>query len=143
MVEHADLLDTQLLHEPKGIKESSEGQVYVSTVEDPALGPWGGEWRKLKVEDLDLTAQSVTTPTYQSQTSPVTLTSSIVTTTTGAIAQVTSFGEASKNDQELYLAISNLLTRLATLEDTVSKLQTLAAALESGLKTLDLFAEEE
>jgi len=143
MVEHADLIDTSLLHEPKGIKESEEGEVYVSTVSDVAAGPWSGEWRKLKVEDLDLTAQDLSTPTYQSQASPVTLTSSIVVATAGSIAQVTSFGEASKNDQELYLAVSNLLTRLATLEDTVSKLQTLTGSLSSGLKTLNLFSEEE
>ena len=143
MVEHADLIDTSLLHEPKGIKESEAGEVYVSTVSDVATGPWSGEWRKLKVEDMDLTAQELTTPTYQNQASPVTLTSSIVTTTAGSIAQVTSFGEASKNDQELYLAVSNLLTRLATLEDTVSKLRTLTGSLATGLKTLDLFSEEE
>lgn len=143
MVEHADLIDTSLLHEPKGIKESEAGEVYVSTVSDVASGPWSGEWRKLKVEDMDLTSQGLTTPTYQNQTSPVTLTSSIVTTTAGSIAQVTSFGEASKNDQELYLAVSNLLTRLATLEDTVSKLQTLTGSLATGLKALNLFSEEE
>ena len=143
MVEHADLIDTSLLHEPKGIKESEAGEVYVSTVSDVATGPWSGEWRKLKVEDMDLTTQELTTPTYQSQASPVTLTSSIVATTAGSIAQVTSFGESSKNDQELYLAVSNLLTRLATLEDTVSKLKTLTGSLSTGLKALDLFSEEE
>lgn len=143
MVEHADLIDTQLLHEPKGIKESLAGSVYVSTVTDPAAGPWSGEWRKLKVEDLALTAQELSTPTYQPQASPVTLTSSIIAETTGSITNPTSWAETGKNDQELYLAINNLLTRLATLEDTVSKLQTLTGSISSGLKTLELFQEEE
>ena len=143
MVEHADLIDTQLLHEPKGIKESLAGNVYVSTVVDQAVGPWSGEWRGLKVEDMDLEAQDLVTPTYQSQASPVTLTSSIIAETTGSITNPTSLGEAGKNEQELYLAVNNLLTRLATLEDTVSKLQTLTGSISSGLKTLELFQEEE
>ena len=141
MVEHADLIDTELLHEPKGIKESIEGEVYVSSVDNPSSGPWSGDWRKLKVEDLDLTKQSLTTPTYQSQAAASTITSSIITTPTGSISTVATFSDASKNDQELYLVIQNLLTRLATLEDTVSKLQTLTGSLSSGLKTLDLFEE--
>lgn len=143
MVEHADLIDTQLLHEPKGIKESSAGEVYVSIVLDPVNGPFTGEWRPLKVEDLDLTAQELSTPTYQPQASPVTLTSSIIAETTGSVTNPTSLGEAGKNEQELYLAINNLLTRLATLEDTVSKLQTLTSSISEGLKTLELFKEEE
>lgn len=141
MVEHAELIDTELLHEPKGIKESEEGEVYVSTVEDQTTGPWSGEWRKLKTEDLDLTKQSLTTPTYQSQAAAVTLTSSIVSPTTGSLSTIATFNDASKNDQELYLAVTNLLTRLATLEDTVSKLRTLTGSVSSGLKTLDLFEE--
>ena len=143
MVEHAQLIDTQLIHEPKGIKESSAGEVYVSTVTDPSLGPWSGEWRGLKVEDMDLEAQTLTTPTYQSQASPVTLTSSIIATTTGSVTNPTSLTEAGKNDQELYLAVNNLLTRLATLEDTVSKLKTLTGSISEGLKTLELFQEDE
>lgn len=143
MVEHAELIDTQLIHEPKGIKESVAGNVYVSTVVDPAVGPWSGEWRGLKVSDMDLTAQDLATPTYQSQASPVTLTSSIIAETTGSVTNPTSLGEAGKNDQELYVAVNNLLTRLATLEDTVSKLQTLTGSIASGLKTLELFQEEE
>ena len=143
MVEHADLIDTQLLHEPKGIKESIAGNVYVSTVIDQSVGPWSGEWRGLKVSDMDLEAQDLVTPTYQSQASPVTLTSSIIAETTGSITNPTSLGEAGKNDKELYLAVNNLLIRLATLEDTVSKLQTLAGSIASGLKTLELFQEEE
>lgn len=143
MVEHAGLIDTQLLHEPKGIKESIAGNVYVSTVVNPATGPWTGEWRRLKVSDMDLEAQDLVTPTYQSQASPVTLTSSIIAETTGSITNPTSLGEAGKNEQELYLAVNNLLSRLATLEDTVSKLQTLTNSIASGLKTLELFQEEE
>jgi len=143
MVEHANLIDTQLLHEPKGIKESSAGSVYVSTVTDPSLGPWTGEWRQLEITDLDFTIQETTTPTYQSQDAPVTLTSSISAVTTGAVAQVTSFGDASKNDQELYLAVNNLLTRLAKLEDTVSKLKTLTKDIDEGLKALAFFKESE
>lgn len=143
MVEHAELIDTSLIHEPKGIKESVAGTVYVSTVTDTAVGPWSGEWRKLTVGDLDLTAQGLTTPTYQSQASPVTLTSSIIATTTGSITNPTSLTEAGKNDQELYLAVTNLLTRLATLEDTVSKLRTLTGSVSEGLKNLELFQEEE
>lgn len=143
MVEHADLIDTQLLHEPKGIKESIAGNVYVSTVTNPSVGPWSGEWRRLKVSDMDLEAQDLVTPTYQSQASPVTLTSSIIAETTGSITNPTSLGESGKNDQELYLAVNNLLSRLATLEDTVSKLQTLTNSIASGLKTLELFQEEE
>ena len=143
MVEHAQLIDSELIHEPKGIKESSVGTVYVSNVADPISGPFNGTWRKLKIEDLDLTAQDLSTPTYQSQTSPVTLTSSIIATTTGSVTNPTSLTEAGKNDQELYLAINNLLTRLATLEDTVSKLKTLTGAIVGGLKTLGFFQEEE
>lgn len=143
MVEHAELIDTQLLHEPKGIKESLAGTVYVSTVINPSNGPWTGEWRKLKPEELDFTVQETSTQEYQEQDDPVTLTSSIVAATTGSVAQVTSFGDASKNDQELYLAISNLLTRLAKLEDSVSKLETLTSGLDEGLKTIGLFQEAE
>ena len=44
MVEHAELIDTLLLHEPKGIKESLSGMVYVSTVTNTAVGPFTGEW---------------------------------------------------------------------------------------------------
>ena len=68
---------------------------------------------------------------------------STVATTTGSLSAVTSFGEASKNDQELYLAVSNLLARLSKLEDTVSKLKTLTSGLDSGLKTIGLFEEAE
>lgn len=143
MVEHAELIDTELLHEPKGIKESEAGEVYVSTVEDSVVGPFGGEWRKLKVEDLDLTQQTLSTPEYTEPDGPVTLTSSIVAETTGSITNVTSFGEASKNDQELFLAVSNLLSRVAKLESNVGKLETLVASLSSGLKALGLFSEEE
>lgn len=143
MVEHADLIDTQLLHEPKGIKESSAGEVYVSTVQDSVSGPFTGEWRPLKVEDLDLEEQELSTPEYQPQISPVTLSSSIIAQTTGSITNPTSLGEAGKNDQELYLAVNNLLTRLYTLEDSVSKLQTLVSSLSEGLKALELFKEEE
>lgn len=141
MVEHADLIDTELLHEPKGIKESSSGEVYVSYVENAVSGPWGGEWRKLKIEDLDLTKQSVTTPTYQNQDAAVTLISTISTETTGSLSNTTTLALATKNDQELFIAVNNLLVRLAKLEDTVSKLKTLTASLSSGLKTLDLFEE--
>lgn len=143
MVEHAELIDTLLLHEPKGIKESAAGNVYVSTVVNPATGPWTGEWRKLKPEELDFTVQETATPTYQTQDAPVTVTSGIVATTTGALSQVTTFSDASKNDQELFLAVSNLLTRLSKLEDTVSKLKTLTSGLDSGLKTIGLFDEAE
>lgn len=143
MVEHADLIDTELVHEPKGIKESTAGEVYVSTVEDQNAGPWSGEWRKLEVNDLDLTKQSISTPTYQSQIPAVSLTSSIVTTTTGSLSTVATLADASKNDQELYFVVTNLLTRLATLEDTVSKLKTLTSSLSSGVKNLNLFEEEE
>lgn len=142
MVEHADLIDTELLHEPKGIKESTAGEVYVSAVEDQNAGPWAGEWRKLEVDDLDLTKQSVATPSYTEQDQPSTLTSSIIATTTGSLSTVSTLAGASKNDQELYLVITNLLTRLATLEDTVSKLRTLTNSFETGLKNLDLFVEE-
>ena len=142
MVEHADLIDTELVHEPKGIKESTAGEVYVSTVEDQNAGPWSGEWRKLAVSDLDVTQQSVATPSYTEQAQPSTLTSSIVTTTTGSLSTVATLADASKNDQELYLVVTNLLTRLATLEDTVSKLRTLTNSFETGLKNLDLFVEE-
>lgn len=143
MVEHADLIDTELLHEPKGIKESEIGEVYVSNVEDQNAGPWTGEWRKLTTDDLDLTKQTLKTPTYQSQIPAISLTSSIATTTTGSLSTVATLADASKNDQELYLALSNIMTRLATLEDTVSKLRTLTASLASGVKNLDLFEEEE
>ena len=143
MVEHADLIDTELLHEPKGIKESTAGEVYVSTVEDQNAGPWTGEWRKLATDDLDLTKQTLKTPTYQNQIPTISLTSSIATTTTGSLSTVATLADASKNDQELYLAVSNIMTRLATLEDTVSKLRTLTASLVSGVKNLDLFEEEE
>ena len=143
MVEHAELIDTQLLHEPKGIKESSAGAVYVSTVTDTAVGPWTGEWRKLKPEDLNFTVQETSTPTYQTQDDPVTLTSGIIATTTGALSTVTTFSDASKNDQELYLAVSNLLTRLSKLEDTCSKMKTLLSGVDGGLKTIGLFEEAE
>lgn len=143
MVEHADLIDTELVHEPKGIKESTAGEVYVSAVEDQNAGPWSGEWRKLAINDLDLTKQSISTPTYQNQIPAVSLTSSIVATTTGSLSTVATLADASKNDQELYFAITNLLTRLATLEDTVSKLKTLTSSLSSGVKNLNLFEEEE
>lgn len=143
MVEHASLIDTELIHEPKGIKESEEGEVYVSNVENPISGPFGGEWRKLRVSDLDLEKQVLSTPTYQDQDPASSLTSSIIAQTTGALSNVTSFGDASKNDQELFLVVSNLLTRLATLEDTVDKLQTLTSSLSDGLMALDLFSEQE
>ena len=142
MVEHADLIDTELLHEPKGIKESNEGDVYISTVDNPS-GPWGGEWRHLKVSDLDITKQGLTTPSYSSQASPATVTSSIITTITGSLSTVATLADASKNDQELYTVIQNLLTRLTTLEDTVSKLRTLTGSVSTGLKNLELFEEEE
>jgi len=141
MVEHANIIDTLLLHEPKGIKESESGQVYVSTVTDSINGPFTGEWKKLEVSNLDITKQIASTPTYQSQASPVTLTSSIVATTNNSLATVTSFTVANKNDKELYNAVDNLLTRMSTLEDTVSKMKTLTSSLDSGLKALDLFAE--
>lgn len=142
MVEHADLIDTELVHEPKGIKESAAGEVYVSTVEDPNAGPWGGEWRKLTPGDLELTQQSVATPSYNEQIPAKNLTSSIAVEPTGSITTIATLADASKNDQELYLVIVNLLNRLATLEDTVGKLRTLTGSIETGLKNLDLFTEE-
>ena len=142
MVEHANLIDTVLLHEPKGIKESAAGNVYVSTVTNPSTGPWSGEWRKLRTDELDFTVQETTSPTYQEQADARTLTSSISALTNNSLTQVTSLGDASKNDQELFLAVDNLLTRLATLEDTVSKLRILTKGLDDGLKALDFFQEQ-
>lgn len=141
MVEHAQLIDTELLHEPKGIKESLAGNVYVSTVTNAVSGPWSGEWRKLKPEDLDFTVQETSTPTYQSQDEPISFTSTITTATSGSMSDASTFTETNKNDQELYLAVINLRARLATLEDTVSKLKTLTSGLDSGLKTIGLFDE--
>lgn len=143
MVEHADLIDTVLLHEPKGIKESTAGAVYVSTVEDPTQGPWSGEWRQLEFGDLAFTAQYSAEQTYTPQPDPTTISSTITAVTTGTLTDASTFLEVNSNTQDLYLALVNARSRLTTLEDTVSKLKTLTTALDEGLKSLGLFTEEQ
>ena len=141
MVEHANLIDTQHIHEPKGIKESGAGEVYVSTVDNPNAGPWGGEWRKLRFSDLDYEQQSLTTQEYSEQKQQKSITSSIISETTGSLSQIATFADASKNDQELYLIALNLLERLYSLENTVNKLKTSSEQLSAGVKKLGLFTE--
>lgn len=142
MVEHADLIDTELLHEPKGIKESSSGEVYISKVEDPSSGPWEGEWRKLEIADLELQKQSAATQTYSTQPSQTQLSSTITATATDTLSDASSFSGVNSNTQCLYLALVNARNRITTLEDTVDKLKTLTSALETGLKSLGLFEQE-
>lgn len=143
MVEHADLIDTEFLHEPKGIKESEEGAVYVSLVTDPVSGPFTGEWRKLQPGDLEFTMQYSVTQTYSPQASPVSLTSSLTPATNGILVDATDFSVTNKNVKELYVAVSNLLSRMATLEESVSKLEVLTKSLDDGLKVIGLFSEQE
>jgi len=142
MVEHAQIIDTELLHEPKGIQESVDGEVYISDNDDENTNPTG-HWGKLPITSLDFTAPQTVTQTYTSPTSPVTLTNTIVGTASGTITPSTNFTQANQNFLELYTAIDNLMTRLVTAESNLSKVQTLLTDIDAGLKSIDILAEEE
>lgn len=142
MVEHAQIIDTELLHEPKGITDSTEGEVYISDNDDENTNPTG-HWGKLPITSLDFIPAQTTTASYDDFDSPVTLTSSIVGTPTGILSEVSSFAGTNQNFLELYTAINNLLTRLAIVESNLSKVQTLLTNVDSGLKTTGFLAEEE
>lgn len=142
MVEHAEIIDTNLLHEPKGITESSSGQVYISDNDAENTNPTG-HWGPLPISSLDFTAPETATQSYTSPVSPVTLTSTIIGTPTGTLTDAVNFSQANQNFLELYTAINNLLLRLATAESNLSKVQTLLTDVDAGLKSIDILAEEE
>lgn len=142
MVEHAQIIDTELLHEPKGITDSTEGEVYISDNDDENTNPTG-HWGKLPITSLDFDAPQTATQSYTSPASPVTLTSTIIGTPTGTVTDAVNFSQANQNFLELYTAINNLLLRLATAESNLSKVQTLLTDVDAGLKSIDILAEEE
>lgn len=143
MVEHAQLIDTSLLHEPKGIKESEAGEVYVSTVQNVTTGPYTGEWRKLEVGDILFTQQYSAEQSYTPQPLPTNISSTITAVTTGTLSNASTFYEVNSNTQDLYLALVNTRNRLATLEDSVSKLITTITSIDNGLKSLGWFTEQQ
>ena len=142
MVEHADIIDTELLHEPKGITDSEEGEVYISDNDDENNNPTG-HWGKLPVSSLDFVPAQTATQSYTSFGSPVTLTNTIIGTPAGVVTEAANFTTANQNFLELYTAINNLLTRLAVVENNLSKVQTLLTNVDGGLKTTGFLAEEE
>ena len=142
MVEHADILDTELLHEPKGITESVDGEVYISDNDDANTNPTG-HWGKLPVTSLDMVPPQTASKTYASPAEAVTLLNTIVKTPSGTLSTASDFSDVNQNTVELYTAVNNLLTRLATVESNLSKVQTLLTSLDSGLKTVGIVAEEE
>lgn len=142
MVEHAEIIDTNLLHEPKGITDSISGEVYISDNDDENTNPTG-HWGKLPVSSLDYTVPETASKTYTNFESPVSLSNTIVATPTGTLTPATDFTGANKNTVELYTVINNLMTRLAIVESNLGKVQTLLTSLDSGLKTAGFIAEEE
>lgn len=142
MVEHADIIDTELLHEPKGILESTEGEVYISDNDEDNNNPTG-HWGKLPISSLDFTPEETTTQTYDSFPTAGTLTSSIVGTPTGVVSEASSFGGANQNVLELYTAIDNLFSRMLVVESNLAKVQALLSDVDAALKTIGFLAEEE
>ena len=142
MVEHADILDTSLLHEPKGITDSESGEVYISDNDAENTNPTG-HWGKLPISSLDFTAPQTATQTYTQPAQSVSLTSTIIGVPTGTVTDAVNFSQANQNFLELYTVINNLLLRLATAESNLSKVQTLLTDVDAGLKSIDILAEEE
>lgn len=141
MVEHADIIDTELLHEPKGITDSTSGEVYISDNDDENNNPTG-HWGALPVSSIDFTPPQTASKTYTSFASPVTLINAILATPTGTLSTTSTFAGVNQDLVELYTAVDNLLTRLAIVESNLGKVQTLLTSLDSGLKTVG-FVEEE
>ena len=142
MVEHADIIDTSLLHEPKGITESSSGEVYISDNDENNTNPTG-HWGKLPVESIGFTVPQTVSQTYTNFASPVSLVNGIAGTPAGSLAPAANFTTVNQNTVELYTAVNNLLTRLAIVEGNLAKVQTLLNSLDSGLKAAGFVAEEE
>lgn len=142
MVEHADIIDTNLLHEPKGITDSEEGEVYISDNDENNSNPTG-HWGKLPISSIDFVAPETATQTYSNLVNPVTLVNAISGVPTGTLTTAVDFGGVNQNTVELYTAVNNLLTRLAVVESNLTKVQTLLTNLDSGLKSINIIAEEE
>lgn len=142
MVEHADIIDTELLHEPKGIIESEEGEVYISDNDDQGTNPTG-HWGRLPVSSLDFEPPTTASESYTDFSLPVTLTNTIIGTPTGVVTEAVNFSAVNQNLLELYTAVNNLLTRLAIVEGNLSKVQALLTNIDSGLKSTGFLVEEE
>lgn len=142
MVEHADIIDTNLLHEPKGITDSEAGEVYISDNDENNSNPTG-HWGKLPISSLDFTAPQTAAQTYSNFVNPVTLVNAIAGVATGTLTTAVTFSDVNQNTVELYTAIDNLLTRLAVVEANLAKAQTLLTNLDAGLKSVEIVAEEE
>ena len=141
MVEHAQIIDTDLLHEPKGITDSVSGEVYISDNDDENTNPTG-HWGKLPISSLNVTPPQTATQTYSSVPAAVTLSNTIVKTPTGTLSTATDFSDVNQNTVELYKAVDNLLSRLTVVESNLSKVQTLLTSLDSGLKTAGYVEED-
>ena len=139
-MEHKDITGANV-HEPKGIETSVSGEVYVSTVENETDGPFSGEWRKLRLSDLDITTSEVGTLTTEAVPSPVVLKSNIVANTTGEMdAEVTVVGY-NKNFQELFLLLENVDERLQVVERNQQALITTVRVIRDSLVSQGLLTE--
>lgn len=139
-MEHKDITGANV-HEPKGIETSVSGEVYVSTVENETDGPFSGEWRKLRLSDLELSTSEVGTLTTEVVPSPVVLKSNIVANTTGEMdAEVTVVGY-NKNFQELFLLLDNVDKRLQVVERNQQALITTVRVIRDSLVSQGLLTE--
>lgn len=139
-MEHKDITGANV-HEPKGIETSVSGEVYVSTVENETDGPFSGEWRKLRLSDLEVSTSEVGALTTEAVPSSIVLKSNIVANTTGEMdAEVTVVGY-NKNFQELFLLLDNVDKRLQVVERNQQALITTVRVIRDSLVSQGLLTE--
>lgn len=141
-MEHKDITGANI-HEPKGIEDSLAGEVYVSTVTNEVDGPWSGVWRKLKIEDLDLTVYEVPAFTAESQPEARSLVSNIVVNTDGVLNTEVSVAGYTKNFQELFLLLDNVNKRLQAIERTVGSMSPAVSGVRDSLVAIGMMKEPE
>lgn len=139
-MEHKDITGANV-HEPKGIEDSIAGQVYVSTVVDENDGPFTGEWRFLKLSDLDVNTSEVSKLVTEAVPSASELRSDIVANTTGRLqSEVTVIGY-NKNFQELFLMVDNIDKRLKVVEKNQQELINVLSVVRDSLVEQGLLTE--
>lgn len=135
-IAHKDLTDPQL-HELKGASTALAGQLPV------ADGNGNTSFQTLTIESLEYEPEQVASQTSTTINTPAALIiSALSATTTGILADASSFVGVNKNTKENAVKINEIIQQFNALKlehkDVLNKLNEVIAALEA----LGLFAQE-